>query len=85
MVGISIRHRSASSPAADCISVTKSDSADLPDGVCDALLVGTAGTANLVFENGIERTNVPLQQGYNPLRVRRVKAGGSASDIWALY
>lgn len=67
------------------VKVTKSDTADLPDGVCRGLLVGTAGTANLDDLRGNARTSVPLQQGYNPLRVRRVRTGGTADDIWALY
>lgn len=66
------------------VSVTKADS-DLASGVCKALLVGTAGTANLQDEDGTTHANVPLQQGYNPLRCRQVRLGGTASDIWALY
>lgn len=61
------------------------DPGDLPGGVCRALLVATAGTANLTQEDGTDRDGVPLQQGYNPLKVKRVRAGGTASGIWALY
>ena len=66
------------------VAVTKADS-NLPSGVTKALLVGTAGTANLMDEDGNTVTNVPLQAGYNPLRVSQVRTGGTASDIWALY
>ena len=48
------------------------------------LLVGTAGTANLVDLAGNERTNVPLQEGYNPIGAREVLTGGTADNIWAL-
>lgn len=72
-------------PASKIAPVTKADSTDLPDGACRALLVGTAGTANILELDGTERTAVPLQQGYNPIRIRRVKTGGTAADIWALY
>ena len=72
-------------PASKCAPVTKSDTVDLADGVCRALLVGTAGTANLIDASGATRANVPLQQGYNPLRVSRVKLSGTADNIWALY
>lgn len=72
------------SPADAVIPVTKADSA-LPDGPCRALLVGTAGTANIVDASGETRTNVPLQQGYNPIVCQQVRTGGTASDIWALY
>jgi len=66
------------------VPVTKADS-DLSDGTCRGLLVGTAGTANLMDAMGNTRTNVPLQQGYNPLACKQVRTGGTASDIWALY
>lgn len=71
-------------PASQFVSVTKAD-ADLTDGICRGLLVGTAGTANLQDVRGTNRANVPLQQGYNPLRCKQVRTGGTASDIWALY
>lgn len=73
------------SPGSKIVPVTKDDNADLPDGVCRALLVGTAGTANLIDKSGATRTNVPLQQGYNPIRASRIKLGGAAADIWAIY
>ena len=74
-----------STPASRIEPVTPDDNNDLPGGVCRALLVGTAGTANFIDASGGERTGVPLQQGFNPLGVRRIKTGGSATGIWALY
>ena len=74
----------ASDPVSVYEPVTTADAA-LPNGECLALLVGTAGTANLMQRNGVIRTNVPLQQGYNPLRTLEVRTGGTATDIWALY
>ena len=67
------------------IAVTKAD-ADLPQGRCRGLLVGTAGTANLLFgsDDG-NLANVPLQVGYNPIAVLQVRTGGTATDIWAIY
>jgi hypothetical protein len=59
--------------------------ADLPGGICRGLLIGTAGTGNLVDGAGNTITAVPLQQGYNPIQVRQVRTGGTADDIWALY
>jgi hypothetical protein len=72
------------SPAGKYVPVTKANS-PLPDGTCRSLLVGSAGTANLVDADGNARANVPLQQGYNPLPCRQVSLGGTATDIWALY
>jgi hypothetical protein len=66
------------------IPITKADS-NLEDGVPRGLLVGTAGTANLMDMRGNIRTNVPLQAGYNWLRPRQIRTGGTAADIWALY
>lgn len=74
----------SSAPADDFVPVTKADT-DLPDGTCRGLLVGTAGTANLHTKDGTLRSNVPLQQGYNPLICKQVRLGGTAADIWALY
>ncbi|MFC5067809.1 spike base protein, RCAP_Rcc01079 family [Flaviflagellibacter deserti] len=74
----------SSAAAKSYVPVTKAD-ADLADGPCRGLLVGTAGTANLREADGTERANVPLVAGYNPLVVRRVKPGGTADSIWALY
>lgn len=77
MAGLSV-------PASVYVPVTKAD-ANLPDGMCRALLVGTAGTANLMDRNGDIRSTVPLQQGYNPLMALQLRTGGTADDIWALY
>lgn len=71
-------------PAEVFVPVTKADS-DLAGGLTRGLLVGTAGTANLMQLDGIIRTDVPLQQGYNPLAVRQVRTGGTADNIWALH
>lgn len=73
-----------SAPASVWVKVTKAD-ADLAGGVCRALLVGTPGTANLQDAAGTTTSNVPLQQGYNPLRCKQVRTSGTADDIWALY
>ncbi|WP_141688511.1 hypothetical protein [Bradyrhizobium paxllaeri] len=51
---------------------------------CRALLVGTAGTGTLVDATGTTLTDVPLQQGYNPLEVTKVTFG-TVNDVWALY
>lgn len=71
-------------PATVYVPVTKADT-DLPGGICQGLLVGSAGTANLMQADGTTRTNVPLIAGYNPLRCKQVRTGGTATDITALY
>ena len=52
--------------------------------VCRALLVGTAGTATLIDFAGNTAADVPLQQGYNPIRCTKVTFG-TVNDVWALY
>ena len=78
-------HRGLSAPAARVAPITPDDDADLPEGVCRGLLVGVAGSANLIDASGAERTGVPLQQGFNPIGVARFKTGGTAANVWALY
>ena len=48
------------------------------------ILCGTPGTANITV-GGVALVNVPMQQGYNPLRVQSVQAGGTADNMWALF
>lgn len=67
------------------VPVTKADATDLPGGICRALWVGTAGTANLVQTDGTARADFPLLAGLNPVMVLQVQLGGTADDIWALY
>lgn len=54
-------------------------------GTCRGLNIGVAGTLNFVDGEGNTRTNYPAQQGYNPILVQAVNAGGTSNDIWALY
>lgn len=69
--------------------VTASDTADLPDGPCEGLLVGTAGAARLILGDAADTGGsnlVPLQVGYNPIAVQRVYSTGlTAANIWAIY
>jgi hypothetical protein len=76
--------RMLTSPAAEYVPVTKANN-DLAGGTCRGLLVGTAGTANLMQHDGTIRENVPLEAGINPIMARQVRTGGDADDIWALY
>ena len=71
-------------PAKGIALVTPGASA-LPSGTCRALLVGGAGTANLTDAYGNDVDAVPLVVGYNPLSVSKVRTGGTATGIYALY
>ena len=50
-----------------------------------AVLVGTAGTLNIVTAAGNTRNDVPFLQGMVPLRIKELLAGGSADDVWGVY
>ena len=67
------------------VAITPNDSTDLPGGRCFGICCGTAGTLNFIDAAGNDVTNFPLQAGYNPISVKRVKTGGTADDLWALY
>ncbi len=82
---ISERAGDASMRPADAYAPVNKADADLPDGTCRALWVGTAGTANLMEQDGTIRTNFPLMQGPNALVCKQVRTGGTAADIWAIY
>lgn len=74
-------------PAGKIVAVSASDTVDIyADGrPCRALLVGTAGAATVIDAGGATSLLIPLQAGFNPLRVTRVKLTGlTAANIWAL-
>lgn len=76
----------STSPAGSVVPVTPSDATNFPQGVCRALLVGTAGAADLVDGSGTTRSAVPLQAGYNPICCQRINSTNlTASNIWAIY
>jgi hypothetical protein len=73
------------SPAKALRKVTGAIAGDLPEGPARGLLVGTAGTAT--FKDGTQTTctDVPLQEGYNPLGVAGGLTLGTAANVWLLY
>lgn len=73
-----------SSPAFAVRPVTKAN-ANLPDGDCRTLIVGTAGTLNIMDLSGTVVENIPVTQGYNPIGARQVRTGGTALNIFAIY
>lgn len=74
---------SADGAAEDYELITPANT-DLENGTCRCLLVGTAGTINLMQEDGTIRTGVPVVAGYNPLVCKQIRTGGTAANIWAL-
>lgn len=74
-------------PASIYVPVTLNGNA-FADGTCRALLVETAGRANLTQSNGTIRENVPLVVGYNPIKCKAANtptSGDAATGVWALY
>jgi hypothetical protein len=73
-------------PAEDALPVTPSDTNDLPNGPCRALVVGGAGSLSVVTLAGEVRNLLGIPVGVLPLQVRRVRATGTvASNLTALY
>lgn len=70
----------SSSPSCKVVEVASG----VPFDTCRSLLVGTAGTATVIDADGNTATDIPLQAGYNPIRVTKVTFG-TAADVWALY
>ena len=78
------RQGGLTAPAAKIVPMTANDSTDLPEGTCRALLVGTAGAADIIDASGTARSAVPLQQGFNPIGIQRIKSTNlTAANIWA--
>ena len=69
-------------PAKDLVPLTKGSG---PFAECRAILIGTAGTANVVMASGKTRNNVSLQVGVMPLRISVLLSGGTADDFWAIF
>ncbi|MCA2510537.1 MAG: hypothetical protein IM561_09155 [Microcystis sp. M60BS1] len=65
--------------------VTASDTNDLPNGVCEALIIGTGGALRVTYPNGTTDI-INLPTGMHYIRVRRVWATGlTAANISAGY
>lgn len=74
----------AIAPGMKFVKVTPSDD-PFVDGACRALWVGSEGTANIIQIDGTVASGFPLFPGLNRVAVAGIKAGGTASDIWAVY
>jgi hypothetical protein len=76
------------SPVAGWVSVTPSDSADLPQGVCRGIFIdGTAGSVAFIdaLGNTVTINSFPAGQEIGA-RIRRILASGTtATTILALY
>jgi hypothetical protein len=74
----------SSAPLLDYVPVTPG-AGDLPDGPCRAILATAAGTVNLTTIAGDQRNGVPVNAGVNPLAARAIRAGGTATGLFAGY
>lgn len=73
-----------SAPAENIAAVTPNDSTDIAAN-CRGLLCGVAGDCKVTTQAG-NAVTIPLQAGYNPIRVTRVwSTGTTATGIYALY
>ncbi len=72
-------------PAKNAVEVDYS-SADVDLKGVHGLLLGTAGTLAVDMHGGATNVSLPLQAGYNPIRVTKVYNSGSTAglNVWAL-
>lgn len=65
--------------------ITKHDTNDIiTGGVSRGLIIGTAGTINVTFPDDSEADGMPVQEGFFPFNVRKVRTGGTADNIWTV-
>jgi len=69
-------------PASNVRAVTKGTALL---GTARALWIGTAGTLSFTTADGGVIVNFPAKEGLLPVATASVQAGGTATDIWALY
>lgn len=86
-----VRSMDPTAPGWSLLLVTKSDTVAIKDAssnpvVSRALLVNQDTTAKLTMADGTVVASVPLQKGYNPLRVRQVwSTGTDVVSVYAVY
>ena len=82
-----MRHDKAIAPPNDFVQLHAAAPAG-SNQACPAntrgLMVGTAGTLNVVMANGQTRTGVPFPAGFTPGFFAAVNTGGTAQNIWAV-
>ena len=68
------------------VAITKSDSADFSQGLCDAIYVGGAGIVVVVFEDGSTANFTAVAGQILPLRAKRVNSTTTTATLMvALY
>jgi hypothetical protein len=79
--------RTPDGAATNGVVVTPNDGADLPGGPCRGLLLSADANVSVIFVEGDGAAiTLPLVKGYNPVKLRRVRATGTgAVNIFALY
>ncbi len=74
----------STAPLDDYVPVTPGASA-LADGPCRAICATVAGTVNLTNKAGVQRDGVPVNVGVNPYVATHIRAGGTATGLFAGY
>ena len=64
--------------------VTPSDNDLIEGGYSRGLIIGTGGIINVTFPDGTEADGMPAPEGVFPFFVKKVRAGGTAADIWTV-
>lgn len=74
----------STAPLDDVVPVTPGAGL-LENGECRAILATVAGTVNITTTLGGDRDGVPVNAGINPIRAIKIRAGGTATGLFAGY
>lgn len=75
--------RSLGAPAERLVLLSEDDATELETP--KFLYVTTAGNANITDLAGNDLDNFPLTVGYHPLRILKLRTGGSGAVVYACY
>ena len=60
-------------------------SSQFPEGPCEQLYVGGAGTLTVILQDGRTVTLVAIAGSYHPVKASYVSGVGAATNVYALY
>lgn len=60
-------------------------SSQFPEGPCEQLYVGGAGTLTVIMPDGQSVTLVAIAGSYHPIKASYVSGVGAATSVYALY
>lgn len=68
----------------DLVELTPSDT-EFANGISKGLWIGVSGTINITTQDGSDLDGVPVVSGYFPIACKKLRSGGTATDVYAVY